>query len=175
MKILRFSLIRFLFLTGICCLFFATTSGSFASGDDHTEEALAAAKAWLAQIDAGNYEGSYAFGGSAMHEKVPQSTWVAVLKALRTPWGAVVSRKQTSHIYKPNGIEGLEGECMIITYDTSFKQLSPAREQIVLKWEDGKWRGAGYTGGPKPNPDAQPSAPPSSTTETQTQEHVKPD
>jgi hypothetical protein len=110
-----------------------------------------------------------------MHDKVPQDRWEEVLKALRIPWGPVVSRKQISHVYKPNGYEGTEGEFLIITYDTSFQKLSPATETVVLKWEDGKWRGAGYNAGAKPSPDDNSTPPPSSsTTETQTQEHVKP-
>jgi hypothetical protein len=63
---------------------------------------------------------------------------------------------------------------MVITFDTNFTQLYPATEVIVLKWEGGKWRGAGYNAGAKPSDD---NAPPDSfptTTEINTQEHVKP-
>ena len=109
-----------------------------------------------------------------MHDKVPQDRWEEVLKALRIPWGPVVSRKQISHIYKPNGYEKSEGEFLVITYDTSFKELSPARETVVLKWEDGKWRGAGYNAGPKPPPDdGSVPTPPPPTTEIHTDPHVK--
>jgi hypothetical protein len=110
-----------------------------------------------------------------MHGKTTEDLWIAVLKALRKPWGPVVSRTQLSHIYKPDGVSGLNGECMVITYDTSFKNLSPATEVVTLKWEDGHWRGGGYTAGPKVSPDdnATPTTPPA-TTETQTQDHVKP-
>jgi len=47
---------------------------------------------------------------------------------------------------------------------------------VVLKWDGGKWRGAGYNAGPKATPDdgSTPQPPPSSTTETHTEEHVKP-
>ena len=38
---------------------------------------------------------------------------------------------------------------MVITYDTSFKNMDPVTEVVVLKWQDGKWRGAGYNAGPK--------------------------
>ena len=164
-----------LLLAGVFCLLFAATPKVFASAEDQIDEALAASKTWVALIDAGQYDESYAFGCGAMHDKVPQDRWEEVLKALRIPWGPVVSRKQISHVYKPNGYEGTEGEFLIITYDTSFQKLSPATETVVLKWEDGKWRGAGYNAGAKPSPDDNSTPPPSSsTTETQTQEHVKP-
>jgi len=95
-----------LLLAGIFCFLFAAMPKVLASAEDQIDNALVASKAWVAQIDAGQYDESYAFGCGAMHDKVPQDRWTQVLKALRTPWGPVVSRKQLSHIYKPNGYEG---------------------------------------------------------------------
>jgi hypothetical protein len=164
-----------LFLAGISCLLFAAMPKVLASAEDQIDQALVASKAWAAQIDAGQYDESYAFACDAMHDKVPQDRWEQVLKALRIPWGTVVSRKQISHIYKPNGYEGAGGEFMVITYDTSFQRMDPATEVVVLKWEDGKWRGAGYNAGPKSSPDEGAAAPPPpSTTETHPEPHVKP-
>jgi len=163
---------RLLFLAGICSLFFAVAPRCLASAEDKIDDALALSKAWIAQIDAGQYEESYDFGCGAMHDKVTEDKWLVVLKTLRASWGSVVSRKQISHIYKPDGFEGLQGECLVITYDTSFQKLDPAKEVVVLKWEDGKWRGAGYNVGPKPlPPEDQPpqqDAPQTETTTTTT-------
>jgi hypothetical protein len=164
-----------LFLAGISGLLFAAMPKALASAEDQLDQAVTASKTWVSLIDAGQYEESYAFGCDEMHDKVAQDRWVTVLKALRTPWGPVVSRKQISHIYKPNGVSGLEGECMVITYDTSFKGMNPAMEVVVLRWEDGKWRGAGYNAGPKPQPDDGSTPQPTPTaTETHTNPHVKP-
>jgi hypothetical protein len=177
MKSARRSLLKSIsFLAGIACLLVAATPKAFASAEDHIDDSLAVSKAWVAQIDAGQYDESYDFGCDAMHDKVPQDRWAAVLKALRAPWGAVVSRTPVSHIYKSNGVDGLEGECVVITYDTAFEKLGPATEIVVLKWEGGKWRGAGYNAQPKPPPD-DGSAPqsPSSTTEVHTESHVTPE
>ena len=97
-------------LAGIFCVLFAAMPKAVASAEDHIDNAVVTSKAWVAQIDAGQYDDSYAFGCGAMHDKVPQDRWAQVLKALRAPWGTVVSRKQVSHIYKPNGFsEGTEG------------------------------------------------------------------
>ena len=164
-----------LLLAGIFCLFIAATPKAFASAEDQVDSALVASQAWVAQIDAGQYDDSYLFGCGAMHDKVPQARWAEVLKALRTPWGPVLSRKQVSHVYKPNGYEGTEGEFLIITYSTSFKKLDAATEVVVLKWEGGKWRGAGYNAQPQQPADdgsAPPTPPP--TTEIHTDAHVKP-
>jgi hypothetical protein len=164
-------------LASVLCGLLSTMPRVHASAEDQIDNALAVSKTWVAQIDAGKYDDSYAFGCSDLHDKVPEDRWETVLKALRTPWGPVVSRQMTKHIYKPNGFEGSEGEFMVITYNTAFQKLDTATEVVVLKWDGGKWRGAGYNAGPKPPPDdgTAPQAPPANnTTETQTQEHVKP-
>jgi hypothetical protein len=161
-------------LVGICCLLFAAAPQARASAEDEIDSALTASKAWVGQIDAEQYDESYAFGCDAMHDKVQQDKWELVLKSLRGPWGAVLNRKQISHIYKPNGFEGSEGEFMVITYDTSFQRLGAATEIVVLKWEGGKWRGGGYNAEPKAPPDGEAPPSPENTTEVQTQTHVKP-
>jgi hypothetical protein len=163
----------------IACLAYlvcAQTSPAVASAEDHVPEALTVSKNWLAQIDAGQYDESYSFGCGAMHDKVPQDRWEVVLKALRAPWGPVLNRTQTKHVYMPNGFEGTEGEFLIVTYDSTFKKADGITEVVVLKWEDGNWRGAGYNAGPKPTAadESAPETAPNATTETQTQDHVKP-
>jgi len=169
MRTLRFPVIhRILILTGACCLIFAAPPRSFASADDRTDEALATAKAWVSQIDAGNYEASYAAGGDALHEKVDLNKWSSVLQTFRTPWGEVVNRTQTSHIYKPNGFAGAEGEFMVIAYNTSFKKLDDGMEVVVLKWEEGKWRPAGYTCGAKPSETPEDQSQPQTEVTTKT-------
>lgn len=153
-------------------LLLAARPNAVASAEEQSNEAVAASNNWVKQIDAGKYEDSYSFTCGSMRDITPQDRWIAVLKALRTPWGNVVTRRTLSHIYKPNGLKGLNGECMVITYDTNFKNLSQAQEEVVLKWEDGKWRGAGYTAGPK-LPEDGSSRTPAVQTEVQTQSHVK--
>jgi hypothetical protein len=164
------------FIAALVALVFMAMANVFASAENEVDSALAAAKAWTAQIDAGKYDESYLFGCEAMHDKVAQDRWSDVLRALRAPWGKVLSRQQVSHVYQPNGYMGTEGEFMVITYDTGFEKLSPAMEVIVLKWEDGKWRGAGYNAKAKPSPDDGTAQPPpsDSTTEIHTEDHVKP-
>ena len=128
----------------------------------------------MAQIDAGKYDDSYSFTCRERATAFRRTDWVDVLKAIRKQWGNVLSREQLSHVYKPNGVPGLNGEYMVIKYDTNFKNLSHATEVVVLKWEDGKWRGAGYQAGPTTDPNAAPPPVSNSNTEIHTEEHVKP-
>jgi hypothetical protein len=164
------------FLAAVVGLLMAAGQNAFASAEDHVDDGLTVSKTWVALIDAGQYDDSYASSSGEMRDKVPQDRWTAVLKAIRGSWGAMVSRRQLSHVYKANGFEGSEGEFLVITYDTSFQRLPAATELVVLRWEDGHWRGAGYNAGPKPAPDSNTAADPGqdNSTEVQTQEHVKP-
>lgn len=157
-------------LLAACFAFLAQARG-YASAEDQVNQAIALSKSWMAQIDSGDYEDSYGFTCEETRNKFPEDRWVEVLKTIRTPWGSMIDRHQLSHVYQPNGVKGLEGECMVITYNTKFKNLSDATETVVLKWEDGQWRGAGYYAGATPNPNAAPSTP-SYTTDIQTQDHV---
>jgi len=160
---------RLLFPIVAIALLCVSVRNSSAQSDDHVNSALPTAQAWLRQIDSGLYDESYAAGGSALHGKIAQDRWNLVLKTIRTAWGGVLSRKEVSHEYKPRGYEGSDGEFMVITYDTSFQKLDPAKEVIVLNWEGGRWRGAGYNAGAKPNPqDNQATPPPQPPTQTTT-------
>jgi hypothetical protein len=163
------------FFAIVLSLLLIAAPAAFASAGDHIDDGLVVSKSWVGMIDDGEYDESYEAASGAMHDKVQQDRWSVVLKALRGSWGPVLSRQQLSHVYKPNGFEGTEGEFLVITYDTSFKKLNSARELVVLRWEDGKWRGAGYNAGPKVDPNATPDdSPASNSTDIQTQEHVKP-
>ena len=142
-----------------------------ASASDQIDKAVNASKDWVTQIDAGRYDDSYTFTCEETRKQYPQDRWVEVLKTIREPWGTVLNRHQLSHVYQPNGVKGLEGECMTITYNTNFKNYNNVTETVVLKWEDGEWRGAGYFAGVKTDPNAPPPEP-NYTTEVQTQEHA---
>lgn len=121
----------------------------FVRADDEQEaNALAVAKTWIAEIDAGKYDQSYTDGGSALHDKVPQETWKRILKAERPPLGNVVSRTETEHIFHPNGFEGTDGEFFVVSYHTSFTAKPDEIEHVVLRREGGQWRGVGYDFGP---------------------------
>jgi len=140
--------------------------------DDPIASVRPAAKAWLGMIDAGQYQESYSAAGQGLHQTTAQDRWILILKSLRPVWGPVTSRTEGKHVYQPNGITGLSGECMAIAYDTSFKNLPAAQELVILRFEDGKWRGVGYTAGPKPPPDPTAASPMDTPPVTQTQSEV---
>ncbi len=127
----------------------ATTGRADPLDDSRTKEAVAAAAAWLAEIDANKVEESYEQGCTALQLKVSKQQWITVLKALRPSIGNVSSRTVQSAEYKPDGFEGLEGECVVIKYNSVFTVIGPAYEVVVMKRENGQWRGAGYNAQPQ--------------------------
>jgi hypothetical protein len=159
------SSLRFIVI-GIGALLIAT---SFARADDNQQagDALAVAKAWLAQIDAGNYDQSYNDGGSALHEKVPEDKWTKILKTERPPLGKVKSRTEADHAYHPNGFEGVDGEFFVVSYHTAFETKPDEIEYVVLRREGGRWHGVGYDFGPGQVVN-DPDAGPTTTTSTET-------
>jgi hypothetical protein len=151
----------------------ATAAPLGASTEDPAaiKAALASAQEWLAEIDAGHFDQSYAEGCLAFHNKVSRAEWDTVLKSLRMPLGPVINRKFANYSYHPDGYEGLEGECMVITYNTSFSKLPSDLEVVVLKHEDGQWRGAGYNA--QPQGEAESDSPPPADAQTEvTQKQV---
>jgi hypothetical protein len=132
-------------------LFFglAATLRADPADDSRTKEAEAAAQHWLAEIDSGKMEESYDDGCTAFQLKVGKQQWITVLKALRPSIGNISSRAVQSAEYKPDGFEGLEGECVVIKYNSVFTVIGPAVEIVVMKRENGQWRGAGYNAQPQ--------------------------
>ncbi len=136
---------RFLYLFLFAGLIFAQSVWA----DPDVGAAEAVSRVWLAEIDAGNYTASYAQGGSAFRDKVTPDKWNMVLQAIRGPLGKVTSRKLISHDYKNTGFEGLDGEIMILTYETTFTEGGAYLERTVLRLEDGQWRGLLYHAAPQ--------------------------
>jgi hypothetical protein len=112
--------------------------------DSRAKEAVAAAQHWLTEIDANKVEESYGDGCAAFQNKVSKQQWITVMNALRPSIGNLTSRSEQSADYKPDGFEGLEGECVVIKYNSVFSVIGPALEVVVMKRENGQWRGAGY-------------------------------
>lgn len=133
------------------------------------KEAVDSAQSWMAEIDAGHYDQSYSEGCLAFHNKVTRAEWTAVLKSLRPPLGTVVSRKVANYSYKPDGYEGLQGECIVITFNTVFSKVPADIEVVVLKREEGQWRGAGYNAQPQGDAPTEPIPPATPQTEVNQQ------
>jgi hypothetical protein len=96
-------------------------------------------------VDAGNYTVSWQTACEYFKAAVTQDQWPQTLQAVRTPLGALVSRKLSIKTYSTS-LPGMpDGEYVVIQYETSYQNKKSAIETITpMLDKDGQWRVAGY-------------------------------
>lgn len=98
------------------------------------------AREWLALVDAGNWEASYAATAESFRSVNTLELWSSVSEDVRVPLGAVVSREAVSEELIPGGPRGLS----LVRFRTSFENRPDVTETLSLAPEDGTWRVSGY-------------------------------
>ena len=109
------------------------------------KQALDAATAWLALIDAGRFAESWREAAPLFRQAMTEQNWSKTLAALRTPLGAVQSR--VAQTAKPaTQLPGVpDGHYLVMTFATDFAQKKQAVETVTFQQQtDGTWRAAGY-------------------------------
>ena len=133
-----------------------TTPGLAAQAPE--DAAQPRAEAWLAQVDGGDYAGSWEQAARALKAAVKQADWSQMVEAMRGPLGGVASRKLRSREYKESmppttrTIGGRVytwsggGPSVVLEYDTSFANKASAVETVVATRDaDGAWRVSSYS------------------------------
>lgn len=110
--------------------------------------ATAAMSKWLGSIDEGKYAVSWDESAASFQKALTSEQWVAALTAVRTPLGALESRKLVSSVLQtgvplPNG-QMMKGEFVIAQFDASFANLKYAVETVTFEKQGGDWKAAGY-------------------------------
>jgi hypothetical protein len=115
------------------------------SSESREADAESVARAWLALIDAGNYDQSWSTAAQMFRQKVTQSQWHSMASSVRGPLGKLTSRTLQSATFK-NTLPGApDGEYVIVRFASSFENMANAVETVVpMKDPDGTWRVAGY-------------------------------
>ena len=124
----------------------ALGASALASGaKDEVADATAAARSWLALSDAGNYDQSWDAAAALFRGAVTKESFVQGLKGVRTPLGAVRSRKVLSATPTHQAPGAPDGDYVIIQFQTAFEKKAHAIETITpMKESDGKWHVSGY-------------------------------
>jgi hypothetical protein len=117
-----------------------------ATADEAMEQqAVHAAKEWLALVDSGDYEKSWKTAAEYFQHAVPQQQWQQSLTAARKPLGQVVSRQLKSKQYTTSLPDAPDGQYVVIQFETSFEQKKSMVETITpMVNANGQWRVAGY-------------------------------
>ncbi len=107
--------------------------------------AVAAANAWLAQTDAGQYGASWDSASSLFQRAVTKADWEKAVRATRAPLGAATSRKLRT-AEETHSLPGApDGDYVVLTYDTSFENKASAVETVTpMREKDGTWKVSGY-------------------------------
>lgn len=124
-------------------LIFAFTS--VAQTADKEKAAEQAATQWLAEVDSGKYAQSWTDAASIFKASVNQQQWEKMLQGVRTPLGALVSRKVASAQYTTHLPGVPDGEYVVVQFDSSFANKKSAVETVTpMLDKDGTWRVSGY-------------------------------
>lgn len=132
-------------ILGTCLLGFALLVTVTAADDAAVTEAEKAARAWLAEVDAGQYEASWDHAAELFRAAVMKGVWKQQLEAARAPLGAVERRTLRSTQFTRELPGAPDGEYVVIQYETSFANKASAVETITpMRDPDGTWRVSGY-------------------------------
>ncbi|HWJ36723.1 MAG TPA: DUF4019 domain-containing protein [Steroidobacteraceae bacterium] len=135
---------KFMAATLLAVLVFSTAP-TRAQEEGKILKAEAAAVAWLALTDAGDYGGSWNKASGFFQSSISQSNWASALLNARSPLGSLTSRKVKSALYTRSLPGAPDGEYVVIQFDTNFEQRKGANELVTPVLEkDGSWKVSGY-------------------------------
>jgi len=108
------------------------------------DEAAAAAKTWLAVVDAKNYPESWKDAAELFQQGVSEARWDGMVQDIRNKVGAVKSREfQTAELTKT--LPSMpDGDYAIVSFQTDFETKGASTEVITLVRKHGKWKVGGY-------------------------------
>ena len=139
-----------MFSLGLALLLLSTSPDAAPEGDAApaaaTTPAVAetgaarAAGQWLALVDAGRWEESWAATARSFRSRNSVAAWRSASETARVPLGAVLSRRLTGEESIPAPPAGLQ----LVRFRTDFAGKAGAVETLTLAREDGAWRVAGY-------------------------------
>ena len=130
----------------LVCLGFVLTTGVVAAqGQENERAAIAAAEKWLGLVDEGKYAESWTEAAGYFKNAVTQDQWAQSLKAVRNPFGKLISREVKNKTYSTSLPGAPDGEYVVIQFETSFANKRSAIETITpMLGKDAKWRVSGY-------------------------------
>lgn len=120
-------------------------TSAYAQEDQRVTDAKAAASAWLAQLDAGQYPATWASSAGAFRAVVSQENWLQAMQQVHAPLGPVNSRTLKSAQFTRAMPNVPAGEYVVIQYDTTFANRAGSVETVTpMRDKDGSWKVSGY-------------------------------
>jgi hypothetical protein len=129
-----------------CLVLMLLLSGGLAAdeGDSRALDAIAAANDWLALVEAGDAEASYARAGPDFRSTVSAENWARVVASRREELGAVTVRQPTKVNYFPGPEGGGVGDWVMIRFLTGFAEREEVSETVTVIRYPEAWGVSGY-------------------------------
>lgn len=115
--------------------------------DGHAEAkkaALQSATTWLKLVDEGKYDASWLSTSKEFQAAVSQERWSQMARTVRSPLGALNSRRLQDSTYTTSVPGGPDGQYVILHFDASFANKKSAIETLAMVLQDGQWRISSY-------------------------------
>ncbi len=111
---------------------------------DAQTDATAAAKAWLALVDKGDFQQSWNDASKLLQSRISADQWAQSAKPIHETLGGVVSR-DVSGVEMMSTLPGApDGQYAIVRFKTKFEKKDTANETVTMMMDNGTWRSAGY-------------------------------
>ncbi|MBX9900775.1 MAG: DUF4019 domain-containing protein [Burkholderiaceae bacterium] len=132
-------ILKVFFLLNLFC-----SSLVLAQHSSTAQPAIDAAKAWLAEGDAGNYAASWSKSATVFQSSINAQNWSEALKKVRAPLGKVKTRTLKSAQETTTLPGAPEGNYVVIQFDTVFENQASIETVTPMKEKDGSWKVSGY-------------------------------
>ena len=108
------------------------------------DQALGAAQAWLALLDAGDYPACWSTAAGLMRGAVTEAQLAQSLRPALTPMGALQSRSPAAAEYHETLPGAPDGRYWVLRFEASYANKKNAVETVTAMWDSDAWRVSGY-------------------------------
>jgi hypothetical protein len=129
----------------LAALCLACAAGAALARDPRVTAAQTAAREWLAFVDRGDAQSSWAAAGKKFQAAISMAVWGDSLKKEQARIGAVTRRTAGPTRFQTTLPGSPDGDYAQLLFSTSFAKKPNGRETLTMEHEaDGKWRVIGY-------------------------------
>jgi hypothetical protein len=129
----------------VCVLLILLSCIPALANEPAEKRAVEVSNNWLLLIDSGRYADSWKTAATFFKNAVSKGQWEQSLNIARKPLGKVIKRNVKSKQYTTSLPGALDGEYVVIRYETVFENKKSSIETVTpMVDKDGKWRVSGY-------------------------------
>ena len=108
------------------------------------DDAVAAAREWLALLHAGEHRACWEGGSSLMRGAVSPGQLAQSLRSALEPMGAPQSRSLDGADYHETLPGAPDGRYWVMRFSASYARKQAATETVTASWDGDAWRVSGY-------------------------------